>query len=103
MIYEIPRCPVCNGDVLAEMDMVPGHALVSKVRKNKYEYVGETEVLWDDQKNVAQIFDNLLKTFTFGFYRDDGVTQKFVTCGEHVWLTKVWTDIEELKCKSTQS
>ena len=103
MIYKKPKCPVCKGKIIAEIDMIPGHALVSKVGKDKYEYIGETEVLWDDQKNVAQIFDNLLKTFTFGFYRDDGVTQKFVTCGEHVWLTKVWTDIEELKCKSTQS
>ena len=100
MIYKKPKCPVCKGKIIAEIDMIPGHALVSKVGKDKYEYIGETEVLWNDQQNVARIMDNFLTSFCI--YRDDDVIHRFVTCGEHTWLTKVM-DIEELKCQSTQS
>lgn len=87
MIYEINRCPICNHDIRAEIDIIPGQALVTKIGKNEYEYSGETVVEWDNQKNIARLIDNLMVSYDVYINNDSMI--RCVTCGEHTWMTKV--------------
>lgn len=58
MKYLTPKCPECGELPFAEVDFVPGNALIVINEDGTFEHTGSTIMCWDGQTNTAQLVDN---------------------------------------------
>jgi hypothetical protein len=49
MKFDVPRCPVCDELAKGTLESVPGMALLMFNEQGEAEYLGETEIFWNDQ------------------------------------------------------
>jgi hypothetical protein len=49
MKFDVPRCPVCDELAKGTLESLPGMALLIFKQEGEAEYLGETEIFWNDQ------------------------------------------------------
>ncbi len=52
MTIKDPICPECGAPVDGTWEVVPGIALVDRQPDGSFDYVGETKMIWDEQKTA---------------------------------------------------
>ncbi len=52
MQWEQPTCPECGERARGRLEVVQAEAMFNQAEDGSYEFAGESEIYWDDQKPI---------------------------------------------------
>lgn len=66
MIFETPKCPYCGELAKGTIETLKGVARLSQQMDASFEYSGDTDIWWDEQKTVTDKKGRYLMICDFG-------------------------------------